>query len=325
MKLTRFFAFLLVTSAAGIALGAPLDLRYSSQLPAEQRQLLEQDVAFFRGFPWKDNAEKSMSKVMGLRGVSPQSLEGWLAQRVRYIFDSSFKLEFKDENFSILRENVDFEVTSWPWIPGILPLPSETSNGLQSSGKAEKKGENTEDPVVLTTMSNIGSVIFFYGSMRQALLGLPIPGVGVVPISSGRVGVLQVGAGLFKTLSGTFGESNPLSTPFYRLRRIRALFHEARHSDGNSMGDSRGFMHETCPKDHDYAGYYACDVSSNGPYRIGSLITRSVIENCEKSGNCGVPQLEAFKLLMADDLSRIIDIENAPIFDPTPEAVKRVP
>jgi hypothetical protein len=307
-----------------LATGTPLNLHYSSYIPQEQRRQLEQDVIFMRRFPWKDNVDRSLAKILQIPEVTPLNLEGWLSQRVRYIVDETYKLEFNDENFYLLREKVKSVVSATPWIPEMIADSREAAAVLTNGGVVEIAKDKGDSSGVFQTLANIGSQLYYYGIMGKVLFGMPIQGVGVVPVTSPQVGILQMGSGFFKALSGTFGEENPLSSPFYRLRRIRTLFHEARHGDGNTKAHSRSFLHEPCPEGHDYAGFYACDVAANGPYRIGSLIARAAIENCQQSGDCGVPQLEALKLLMADDIGRLIGpIDKAPTLDPTPEGIER--
>jgi hypothetical protein len=59
--------------------------------------------------------------------------------------------------------------------------------------------------------------------------------------------------------------------------RAETLFHEARHSDGH--GKTLGFLHAKCPSYHDYAGLPACDLSTNGPYTIGALMFKYIMDS----------------------------------------------
>jgi hypothetical protein len=127
----------------------------------------------------------------------------------------------------------------------------------------------------VTLGENMGSA---YYNLAQSLNSpsyiIAIPGHASVTINKPRVGIVRLGPALF---------SETINEPWYTKRaqsliRLGALFHEARHSDGNGL--SATFPHTRCPSTHPSAGKVLCDESSNGPNAIEVLFLESILENC---------------------------------------------
>lgn len=253
----------------------------SNDVTIEQQKTLRQDVESFSKIPFVIKDE-TFNKVMGLQGsVKPQDLVAWLSARAKYVVGEAFELSEKD--MYIASETYKFQY------PGIFPeiAQSPTPENTQTEGGKKVK----------IVMSNLGTALYLIGKMNNFLLGLQMPGLERLPVTSPRVGILQIGESLFE-MGRT--KNNKLERDS-SLMRVSTLFHEARHSDGNRK--SLGFAHAICPPGHDYAGFSACDFSLNGAYSVGYQVGRVAAENCKK---CSVAQREALRLDYLDSLSRVL-------------------
>jgi hypothetical protein len=148
-------------------------------------------------------------------------------------------------------------------------------------------------------MSNLGAGLYVAAKQSRVLFGIDLPGIGQVTVNTPRVGLFQIGEGHFMPLLRRQGGTDYKSFA-NSLVRLSTFMHESRHSDGN--GKSLGFVHAVC-KSGTYAGYNACDYSSNGPYTVGAVFLRSVTNNCQ---NCSEAEKEALRNVYADSFSRII-------------------
>jgi hypothetical protein len=144
---------------------------------------------------------------------------------------------------------------------------------------------------------NIGSALYRYGKNNSEVLTLDVGGQTIY-VRSPRVGVIQIGEGLFSSWSVRGTSSDTLANS---LIRLSVLFHEARHSDGN--GDNVTFPHAMCPDWHDYAGNYSCDSSSNGPYVVDSIMLKNLRSACV---GCSNTEIQTFKAFQADAESRLL-------------------
>lgn len=262
----------------------------SSDVPREQQEILRQDIAAFVKMPFIVSDE-TFSKVMGIKGdVKSKDLAQWLGLRVKYLIGESYQMSERDSY--VADSGYSFQY------PGILPdIPKPLLVPEDRTPSRDPAPADTEEKQVMTIMSNTGAALYLNGKSNGMLLGINMPGLGKVPVTSPRVGILQIGRGLFKigrTKNNTFELDSS-------LMRISTLFHEARHSDGNRK--NTGFMHAICPLGHDYAGYAACDFSLNGSYSVGFQVGKAVAENCT---TCTVGQREALRLDYLDSYSRVI-------------------
>jgi len=216
---------------------------------------------------------------------------------VQYIVGPGFAPEFSVSSISPIHEYEN---------PGVFPDKETATKSRDASG----------DKPRYVVMANMGPAFYAYGKEMGDLFGAKLDGIGMVPIRSPRVGLLLIGEGLFKPLlerSGWAGQD--MNTEAYRIVRLGALFHEARHSDGN--GKSLGFHHAVCPDEHDYAGRLVCDRSSNGSYTIGGIMEKSLSDACE---TCSVGEREALRLYTLDSFNRVIP--GSPELDATPEGIR---
>jgi hypothetical protein len=263
----------LAESAPILLLGGRI--KVASDVPAAQTTLLAKDLAYLEKL--QISAGDDLRHILESEGnPGPEELEGWLADRVQYVVSENMDPEGDAEQVS-----TDFAFPN----PGIFPELRPAAGTAQLA------------PSVI--MRNIGSNIYLNGKLSGNLLGLRVPGVGLVPVPSPRVGLIQIGQGMFLPMLG--GTSAPISSPAYSLYRLSVLFHEARHSDGN--GRSTGFLHAYCPAGHDYEGTAACDLALNGAYAVGAEILRDLTAACS---DCGTDEKEALKLKVLDNFHRVL-------------------
>lgn len=250
------------------------DIRFDGSVPSEQRKLLSSDLAALISYPVQDDAESR--RVMGLQQLSGESLMTWLEDRVQYVLGESYEIE---RNIVSTGRGYVYEN------PGEEPVIENPARGPVSGG------------TVKTIMTNVGTAVYFAGRQSGMLLGFQTDGWDVVNMTSPRVGVIQVGEGLFlpgKVLKDPTSQASSIS-------RLGTLFHEARHSDGH--GKTLGFLHAVCPQGHDYEGYVACDRNLNGPYTVGAHVLRAIAVACT---GCTDEQNEILKLRYLDSYGRVI-------------------
>ena len=231
------------------------------------------------------NANPQLLQMMGIASFDSFTVRQWLEDRIEYIVPESVNV---NQKLGILQKNyTNYEN------PGVFP--PGFSRGQQSLN--DSKGQ--------VIMSNLGAIVYLTAKDQGWLVGLHADGVGTVPFTSPRVGLLQVGSGLFLL---------PANLPnLVKIFHLTTLIHESRHSDGNRTGT--GFLHDKCPSG-DYAGELACDHNSNGPYEIEALATKEFLLSC---ASCSTRERQVLRLLYGDVSSREIIDATTTAWDPTPE------
>lgn len=258
-------------------------IQAESAVPKEQTQTLRQDFEWLNTLGSR-TAPEEMTRVMGLQEVSAPVLSSWLNERVNYVLAEDYELSLMNIR-PYLFKDFEFPRTELPDI--------ELPEGLQSFVGSEPARQGK------VVMANLGAALYVAGKASDLLLSSKIRGIGRVPVTSPRVGIIQVGEGLF--YDGYFGEEFGPESPVRRAFRLDTFFHEARHSDGN--GKSLGFLHALCPAGHDYEGQGACDRSTNGPYTVGALVSEELSVNCTE---CSEGEREAIRLIGLESRTRII-------------------
>jgi hypothetical protein len=142
-------------------------------------------------------------------------------------------------------------------------------------------------------MANVGALFYLMGKKKGDLKGLRADGLGTIPFTSPRSGILMIGDGLI----GVVPSNQPNAV---RAFQLATLLHEARHSDGNR--ETTGFLHAKCPVGHDYAGQSACDDNLNGPYIIDALATKAMMNSCQ---GCSAVERSNLRILYLDSESRV--------------------
>lgn len=260
----------------------PIDngLKYASSVDPSQKAALDEAISSLHLLDL-GTSDQELMKMMKLNDLKPATMQRWVEDRVQYIVDS----EFDTDAATFAADKPGF---SFPE-PNLVPDSNKDSGGNDDSHEV--------------VMLNIGSTVYVDGKRESQLRGVRVPGIGDVIMTSPRIGLLQIGPGLFP--DGNISSGNIAIDIF----RASVLFHEARHSDGN--GKSAGFLHAACPSGHDYAGKYACDFASNGPYTIGAMVMKNLKEKCTM---CTTRQHAGLDLVYADQANRVL---NGFVFIPT--------
>jgi hypothetical protein len=277
--ITALFSSGVVQAGKSIKFGT-FSVKVAADVPKEQYQLLEQDLHALlqEGLP---AADAEMLRVLRITDASGSSLAAWLGDRIHYLVGEEFQISA--ETLKILESHYNYPNAT------LLPVVERPS---QVPGAAGSK--------MRTVMLNMTAAFYLAGKTQGSLLGAKINGIGVIPVTSPRVGILKIGEGLFSA-PGKYMQSFTPDSLARRNYRLATLFHEARHSDGN--GKSMGFLHTICPEGHEFAGYSACDRNLNGPYTVGGLVGRATVESCK---DCSPAEKDALKLATLDSFSRVI-------------------
>lgn len=269
-------------------------LVFSSAVPKKHKQQIINDLEVLKSLDFESiGPDLSTKRILGLETVDAQSLEDWLAERMKFIVtDKAFKF-FKvslNKKIKIEKEDVDY------------PYPQ-----LPSAISSQNESENTEeDNDSYTVMTNIGAAIYLDGKKERRLYRMKIS-TGLfhsetITVDSPRVGIIQIGEGLFDRRFN-INNSNP-SAVSNSLHRLGVFFHEARHSDGH--GESLAFVHTLCPKGHDYEGLAACDVTPNGAYGTSAGVVKELLKTCTDD-LCTEREREILRLTILDSENRILN------------------
>lgn len=261
----------------------PNQIQYETYVPQERKEALNEAISFIYKFPLSQQEYSStkLMRIMKISDVNPGTLQNWLEKRVHIIIDD-------DNSYDSRKSFADTPVK--------YPEPDEFPTFF------ETKSFSKDDSEPQLVMSNVGASYYFDGKKKKQLVKVRVQGVGEVPIISPRVGILQIGPGLFPD----FGRR--VQNIVLAAMRAETLFHEARHSDGH--GKTAAFGHSKCPSGHDYAGYYACDVAKNGPYTIGAELIKGLLESCQYT--CTELTKSVLKVLYYDNLDRVLSSSQLP-------------
>lgn len=285
------FLIVLLSSAISFA-QTTQGLQYSKDVNPEHVALLNKDLKLLQSLSLNvQDPEFSKVTDIPVPVTSGQAILNWLSERVRYVVSESFSAR---TGLYIERRKYEYQN------PGIFPDFS-----------AEKRIANVTNKMIV--MQNLGAAYYNLGKEQSLLWGADINGIGKVPLSSPRVGLIQIGPALFKV-----PENSKLTDKDASLERIFTLLHEARHSDGN--GKSLGMMHLFCPSSHLYAGYAACDLSLNGSYGVEAQFRKAMTESCT---DCTVAQRERLRLAYLDNFSRILEDNRGPGAKATEDAQRK--
>jgi len=288
-------------------------IQAESAVPKEQIELLRKDFDWLATLKTETPTDE-FRQVLEMNDATPANLSGWLNDRVSYLIAENFKPSLLNIRPYIFKK-FEYPASDLPELE--LPPEAKTSPVLDPNNLPEGKPEDEAkaEPKGKVVMANLGSALYLGGKMSKLLLGIKLRGVGRIPVTSPRVGIIQVGEGLF--YDGFYGESVAKDSPIRKAFRMSTFFHEARHSDGN--GKSMGFLHALCPPGHDYENMNACDRNTNGPYTVGALMDEHLAKTC---ADCSEAERETIRLMGLESRSRILpekDGSPATAWDAAPE------
>lgn len=266
-------------------------LKFDDSVLISQKELLDLDMERLRQISVTDVSTADLASI-GLTQFEGPELVSWVEDRIKYVVGENF-------SYSTLAK---FE--------GSLNYPKGQTNQIslgQQSSLEDLLGQSS----TVTIMMNLGGLLYSQGKLQSKLVSIPVAGEKIF-INSPRVGVVQIGEGLFTSWAV---EGTPKNSVANSLLRLSTLIHEARHSDGN--GDNATFPHARCPLGHELAGNYACDNKSNGPYVLNALTLKHFLKTCT---NCTNIEKQTIMLFQSDSLSRILP--GATDGDTSPEQVE---
>jgi len=243
------------------------NITFDSSVPDEQKELLTQDLEVIESLNFSGVSSDDLDKI-DLPELSSTSLGNFLKERIRYIVGESYDADTKRTIVS----------SSYNYNPAVFASFSSPFDRI------------------VTVMTNTGSSVYLAGKKSNVLYSLDVADENIL-INTTRVGIIKIGEGLF---SSTKLKSSSSSSLARRLLRLSTLFHEARHSDGN--GTNAGFPHTKCTYG-DFAGYYACESNTNGPYNLEAMLLRHFYRACS---NCNETELSAIQLAASDAASRLV-------------------
>jgi hypothetical protein len=288
-------------------------LQAESAVPKEQMDILRKDFDWLTTLK-NETPTDEFRQVLELDDAGPASLSNWLNARVKYLIAENFKPSLWNIR-PYLFKKFEYPATDLPDLE--LPPQAKESPVIDPNNLPEGKpdDEAKPQPKGKIVMANLGSALYLGGKSAKFLLGVKLRGIGRIPVTSPRVGIIQVGEGLF--YDGFYGDGVAKDSPIRKAFRMSTFFHEARHSDGNAK--SMGFLHALCPPGHDYENLNACDRNTNGPYTVGALMDEHLAKSC---AGCSEAERETIRLMGLESRSRILPAKDgtpAPAWDAAPE------
>lgn len=271
--------------------------KFTSSMDPEIIEFLRYDFATLSG--WSDNTRQNdfskLAKLYGLSEVNAKTLADWLMNRITYILpDDGKPIRFA---FIVPNESRVYE------------LSVDTSGG---AGVAA---------------SNVGGGLYsmYLSQESRGVEGLLLNfNETYIPFLSPRTGVMQIGPNFFDDTDRLDVENSDRRgfRTIKSLYRLSVLFHEARHSDGNSQSSTLSFAHLICPNDgsvaEEYEGLPACDAKANGAYNVGAQILRAMAGICDNV--CSVREKSVIESIYLDVVSRImVEDSDANYGDANPE------
>jgi len=256
-------------------------INFDSSVPDEQKELLTGDLQLVGSLNFSGVTSEDLDRI-DLPDLSGSSLGSFLQHRVRYIVGESYDADSKK---TVVSSYFSYN-------------PSKFASFASPFDR------------IVTVMTNSGSAVYLDGKQSSTLYSLNVAEENIL-VNTTRVGIIKIGEGLFNTtkLKNSSVDSLPR-----RFLRLATMFHEARHSDGN--GTNAGFPHSKC-NSGDFAGYYACESNTNGPYNLESMLLKHFYRACY---NCSETELSALQIAASDAASRLI--YGAVKRDPQPEFVR---
>lgn len=271
MKKIAVFSFALtlsLTATAGEKFGG-IDL--DSSMPNSQIRTIKDDLKYLYSNPIK-NVDPQFKSMASLPKVDGAHMYNWVYNRVKYIIGQDYKLYGRN---LVKKTGHAFPATPLP--------PSVVNRSNQYAG--------------IIIMANIGAELYLTGKRDKVLKGIKLDKKTVFAPSP-RVGILQVGEGLF--LERLLVNKEPHSEA-NKIKRLGTIFHEARHSDGHS--EHIGFIHDDCPPGHALSGFAACEAYGNGSYSLEAVATKTMLLNCSTCSNEDKTKLSS---AIADAFSRVV-------------------
>jgi hypothetical protein len=288
-----------------------VSLTFDSSVPPDQQAYIQGDLAQLNSLSIPSNPNSGDSALLDLSDFSNQSMNGWISARSKYIIGQNFD---STDNVTTLANGISYTPTLFSelGLAGLTASAGDSPSGSTRSptgrlGDDSGLSDNSNSSNVETVMLNFGASIYLSGKQNSVIYSIQVAGTTVTD-NTPRVGVVQIGPGLFDNNELSSSAPNSLANSCLRLQ---TLFHESAHTNGN--GANAGFPHAMC-NSGPYAGYYACEGNINGPYAIGRVFLTQCYYACS---GCNSGDLEGITAYIADLASRMEP--NAVMSDDRPE------
>lgn len=277
-------------------------LVFASDVPQTQIDTLKADLGIIDSY-WdglmSDSQRAKLEDLLGAGNSTPAQLSLWFKSRMKYIL------------------RADLATYQLGLVYG-----KEGRVGLQELGPTDNATDESN-----TGGGNIGTAIYLTTLDEQRVRSelsyiILLINDEWVPILSPRAGVMRIGPALFNPQFQV--NSKQIRAFSNSVQRIEVLFHEARHSDGNSRNGSLGFPHVECPDNgqipSELVGIPACDDTSNGAYSVGAAVLDPLASYCTRNARCTNAETSALQAIKLDRLSRVIRSgQTLKTLDPSPE------
>jgi len=271
----------LTSPFSGNGANGPLGIVFDPSVPADQKNYLTGDIETVVSLNMSVNRNQQYVSYVGVSDFSAASLASWLQARTKLIVGESFDYE---------RLAVPGEKRTYN--------PQVLADDYDALGKIQ------------TVMFNLGAYIYLNGKSSSKLYSIQL-GTGSYPVLSPRIGIFQIGEGMFQANSI---KGSPVESMANRFLRAAVFFHEARHTDGN--GSFAALPHSKCTEG-DYKGYSSCENNLNGPYVVEALVLSQLYDNCTE---CSTSERDSMRSFIADNLGRLM--KGAEMRDARPEAIQ---
>ncbi|MBY0371040.1 hypothetical protein K2X33_10155 [bacterium] len=263
---------LLSMSVGLVGCGNNAGIIFDSSVPAQQQALLENDINRLAQMKFP-SATANDAALLGIANMDGAALTKWIGERIRVIIGEDFNVSGNTYTFS----------NPTPFTPVLF---SELSPVSAADGELS------------TIMVNIGADLYLKARASNKSYFLDM-GIGFTQVYTPRVGIIQIGEGLF-TVQGY--RTDPIDSVGNTLARVSTLIHESRHSDGN--GVAVAFPHASCPSwmGGGFANQPACEGYLNGPYSIQTAMMKVFRNSCV---GCSQSELYGMDKSISDYASRL--------------------
>jgi hypothetical protein len=285
-----------------VGCSSQVSLTFDSSVPPDQQAYIQGDLAQLNSLSVPSNPNSADSALLDLPDFSSGQLNGWISARTKYIIGQNFDT---NDNVTTIASGIAYTPSLFSEIGFAGLAPAAPARG--TSSRLSPFGDSSSSSSVETVMLNFGASIYLTGKQSSVIYSILVSGNNLTD-NTPRIGVVQIGPGLFDANQLSSSPPNSLANSCLRLQ---TLFHESGHTNGN--GANAGFPHAMC-NSGPYSGYYACENNLNGPYAIGRVFLTQCYYACT---GCSPADLEGISTYLADLASRMLP--TAQMSDDRPE------
>jgi len=267
-------------------------IAYDSSVPPDQQAYLQNDLVQLNSLSLPSNPNSGDSALLDMSSFSVSGLNSYISARTKYIIGENFDT---NDNVGTIANGISYTPTLFSEL-GFASVQNTIPNNRRSAKLSDAGLSDSSSSSVETVMLNYGASIYLTGKQNSVIYSIQVAG-NTITDNTPRVGIVQIGPGLFDNNELSNSPPNSLANSCLRLQ---TLFHESTHTNGN--GANAGFPHAMC-NSGPYSGYYACEGNLNGPYAIGRAFLTQCYYACS---TCSPDELEGITTYLADLASRML-------------------